>query len=471
MNDLLEHRPPRRFTSVFSTITILIFMPFLLYALSQTAELLTRAFGKPANIIVHTDIQLHPVQTDYLFAFAQGGEEPNDMLAPVLPEVRALNPRYIRIDHIYDYFNVVQKDGETLTFDFSRLDLAVNSIIATGATPVLSLSYMPSAIAKDGVIINPPNNWDEWALVVKKTIEQYSGISNKNLNNVYYEVWNEPDLAQFGSWKLQGEKSYLTLYRYAAIGAGNAENVNRFYLGGPSTTGLYRNWIFGLMNSGLRVDFFSWHSYLENPKEFAKDQEEISSWLVSSPTYYFLPRLITEYGFTGAKDSRYSTMYAAAHAAAVFRQTVSINPPIMFAFQVKDGPNQTDGWGLLEHESKGKGTKPRYNLYPFIREMNGTRLELLGEGTWVTALATIRDGVIRLMLVNFNHQVSKSENVPIIFARLQPGEYSYTEKFLLGRDVTTTVSVGNTQSLYKEIFMPANSLAIIELRSNTPVVN
>jgi len=60
---------------------------------------------------------------------------------------------------------------------------------------------MPGVIAKDGNIINPPNDWNEWTLVVQKTIEHYSGKNDRNMNGVYYEVWNEPDLAQFGGWK------------------------------------------------------------------------------------------------------------------------------------------------------------------------------------------------------------------------------------------------------------------------------
>ena len=64
-----------------------------------------------------------------------------------------------------------------------------------------------------------------------QTIEHY-GSKTKNINGIYYEVWNEPDLAQFEDGNTE-EKNYLTLYQYASTGARRTQNVNTFYLGGP----------------------------------------------------------------------------------------------------------------------------------------------------------------------------------------------------------------------------------------------
>lgn len=463
MENPLERQASPKITNFVSTLALLILLPLLVLGVFNSIQQLLRALGTPADIIVNTDIRLDTIRTDYMSAFAQGGEEAKDMLAPVVNDIKLLRPKLIRLDHIYDSYNVVSRSGNgTLSFDFSRLDEAVTTILQTGALPVFSLSYMPQAIAKDGSIINPPTNWDEWALVVQKTIEHYSGRTNRNLTGVYYEVWNEPDLAQFGSWRLTGEKNYITLYRYASRGAQNSRNVNQFFIGGPSTTGLYKNWIFALVQSGARVDFFSWHSYLKNPRQFAIDKRNIASWLTAYPQYSFLPQLITEFGFTGAKDSRYGTMYSAAYTASVFRHTAVGSPAYLFSFQLKDGPNQSDGWGLIGHETNGKIRKPRYSVYPFIRDMAGTRLELLGEGSWVQGIATVRDNIIRVMLINFNHESNKSENVPVTFNKLAPGNYAYRERFLLGRNVTFNESVTDT-SLVKQVFMPANSVAILEL--------
>lgn len=461
---ILLRQATGRTMSVISYAALLVFLPLFIFIVGQTVTLLTRATGMPANILVDAGTRLEAINTDFIHAFAQGGEESNDMLASVAGDVRALKPRVIRLDHLYDHYNVVGRDGGNLTFDWSKLDAAVNTIISTGAKPMFALSYMPGVIAVDGNIINPPNDWNEWALVVQRTIEHYSGRSGKNLSGIYYEVWNEPDLAQFGAWKMGGDKNYLTLYRYAAIGAANAQNVNAFFLGGPATTGLYKNWILGLVNSGSRVDFFSWHSYLSNPKQFATDQKNIISWLLPHPTYTLLPKLITEFGFTGNKSTGYGGMYGAAHAAAVIRQLISGGPTYLFTFQLKDGPNQSDGsgWGLISHDDNGLKKKPRYQVTSFVDTMAGTRLLLTGEGSWVTGFSTIRDDVVRIFLVNFDANGSHTEQVPVKVTNLPPGTYQLRTRLLAGRDTTTTHAV-EVGTLATDILMPAQSVAMLEL--------
>lgn len=464
MSNILTRRTPPRIIQIVSLVALLIFLPLLLFGMREVVTLISRATGTPANIVVNTTLNLEQLDLSFYHAFSQGGEESTDMLAPVVTEVRELKPKLIRLDHLYDHYDVVGRDGSGLTFNWTRLDAAVDTILATGAKPLLALSYMPTVIAKAGVIINPPNNWDEWALVVQKTIEHYSGRTGKNLQGVYYEVWNEPDLAQFGSWKYGGEKSYITLYRYASIGASRAANTNRFFLGGPSTTGLYKSWILALVGSGNRVDYLSWHTYQRDPMRFAKDQEDLISWLLPYPNFTLIPKLITEFGFTGDKSTQYGGLYAAAHAAAVIRQLISGGPTYALSFQPKDGPNQENGsgWGLITHETNGKKKKPRYFIYSFIDAMAGQRISLTGEGTWVTGFASTRDNVIRVLLVNFDTRGTHTENVPVTFGNLTPGTYKLRQRFFLGNDATFTETVSE-QSLTKKIFMPASSILMLEL--------
>jgi hypothetical protein len=460
--NVLERNTNPQITSLVSFITVLFFLPLLLFATYQSVILITRAVGTPANVLVDTKAVLEPIKTDFYHAFAQGGEESEDMIGPVLSETRALNPKLIRIDHIYDYYNVVGGSGGGMSFDFSRLDAAVNTILGAGAKPLLSLSYMPPSIAKGGAVINPPNDWNDWATVVAKTIEHYSGKGEKNLGGVYYEVWNEPDLGSFGSWKLSGEKNYLTLYQYAAEGAKRAANTNWFYLGGPATTGLYKNWIMALAGSGYRTDFFSWHSYLADPKRFTTDQENFITWMLPYPWHTLKPTLITEFGFTGDKSSLYNSTYAAAYTAAVIRQMISGGPSYLFSFEIKDGPGQSNGWGLVAHQNAGKKPKPRYWVYSFIDQMVGNRLQVTGEGTWVTGFASKNEKTIRLFLVNFDRSGSHVETVPIKFTNLDPGTYTLREHFLFGTDTSSEKAI--PEGVYEEkLYMGSQSVVILEL--------
>ena len=465
MTNFLEQQTKPKLTKIVAVIALLVFMPLLLFGTQEIVTLLTKASGTPARIIVNTKLTLEELDVNFYHAFAQGGEEPGvNMIKPVTDQVRSLRPKLIRIDHIYDQHHVVSKSGGQLSFDWSNLDESVNTILATGAKPLLTLSYMPAAIAKDGNIINPPNDWNDWATVVQKTIEHYSGHSGKNLSGVFYEVWNEPDLAQFGGWKYGGEKNYITLYQYASTGARRAQGVNTFYIGGPATTGLYKSWIIALINSGSRIDFLSWHTYQRDPAKYDQDQQDIISWLLPYPSYTLIPKLITEFGFTGDKSPGYGTMYAAAHTAAVIRQLISGGPTYAFSFQPKDGPLQSagNGWGLITHEDNGLKPKPRYYIYNFIDGMAGKRVSLSGEGTWVTGFASTKNDVLRVLLVNYDINGTHSEVVPVTFGNLDPGKYTYRQRFFLGQDVKITEEASES-AIQKNILMPASSIVMLEL--------
>lgn len=463
MSVLIRH-VGTRVTSVISLLALLVFLPLFLFVIQQTYTLLSRAAGKPANIIVDAKLPQESVKTDFYHAFAQGGEQSGDMLASITDDVRALKPKIIRLDHIYDNYRIVSRDGAGLRFDWSGLDQSIRTIQSTGAKPLLSLSYMPDVIAKDGVITNPPNDWNEWAFVVQKTIEHVSGKGGLNISGAWYEVWNEPDLEQFGKWGLSGDKNYLTLYRYAAAGASNAAGVNAFSLGGPATTGMYVNWIKALVETGTRLDFFSWHSYLADPLRFTTDQRSLIQTLLPYPEYTLRPKLITEFGFSGAKSTAYGTSYAAAYTAAVVRQLISGGPTYLFTFELKDGPQQSsgDGWGLITNDDNGLKKKPRYYVYGFLDAMSGTRLTLSGEGSWVTGFASASNEVIRIMLVNFDAQGSHTETVPVAIQNLNPGVYTVRQRFLLGRNTEETVELKET-TLTAQVIMTPQSVAILEV--------
>jgi hypothetical protein len=464
MSNILTRAVKPKMVSLISLLALLFFMPLLIIATGRIASLITRAAGTPANVIVNTALELETLNLDFYHAFSQGGEATVNMLKPVLNETKALKPKVIRIDHIYDAFSIVGKSDDQLSFNWTGLDDAVSTILATGATPVLSLSSMPPAIAKEGNIINPPDNWNDWAVVVQKTIERYSGRNNKNIPGIYYEVWNEPDSAQFGGWRTYGDKNYLTLYQYASAGAGKAQNTNNFFLGGPATTGLYKEWVLAMVKSGYRLDFLSWHTYRSDPQQYRKNQEDIIQWLLPYPNVTLIPKLITEFGFTGEKSPLYGTPYAAAYTAAVIRQLINGGLQYALSFEPVDGPNQQSGigWGLITHPDNGKKPKPRYWIYSFMDEMAGKRISMSGEGTFVTGFASKRGDTIRVMLVNFDSNGSHSETVPVTFGNLIPGTYTYRQRYFLGQDVTVKEAV-TEKSLTKKIYMPPSGVVLLEV--------
>lgn len=471
MKEEFSYMKKRSLTQQLVQIGLLIALLFLLplfVLTSQTVQTyFIRAFGVDAKLVVdvtRTNGQLEPVWQ----LFAQGGEESADMIAPVMAEVTQLNPRYIRIDHIFDHFDVVSRGGDgKLILSFAKLDPLITSIIKTGAKPFISLSYMPPALGTTGDITGKPKDWNEWKHIVQQTIEHISGKTNRNLTDVYYEVWNEPDL--FGNWRTYGDKNYLTLYEYAALGAREAQSTNAFKFGGPATTKLYKNWVREFAKSvtekSLPLDFISWHLYSTNPLDYAENIADAREWLTEFPQLAQVPLIISEWGLDSNVNPRYDTKFAGAHTTAVIRQLIPTRTQA-YSFELVDGRDPEGNalwgrWGLITHPSFGATPKLRYEVFKLLNRLVGDLLIVTGEGTWVTAIATKDNQTIRILLTNYDANESHVEKTPLTISNLQNGTYTITQTRLGSQATTRSEVISGT--FQTELIMPVNSVLLIEL--------
>ncbi|MBU0618945.1 hypothetical protein KKD62_01790 [Patescibacteria group bacterium] len=452
-------------------VILVISLPFSVKLVKKITQLISLGRPRLADIVV--DISRSPsIFKKPWQNLAQGGEEPQPMLGQIIPEIKALNPQYIRLDHLYDFYDVVQKNEGRLTYNWSGLDQAVDQILATGAKPFLALSYMPPAIAHDGNPISNPTNWYEWQAVIKATVEHFSGVNQRNINDVYYEVWNEPDL--FGYYKTYGDKNYLDLYRFAQAGAQSAVNVNPFKIGGPATTALYKNWVETMIKTALkenwRLDFISWHQYHPDTDLIEEDFIHAREWLFAYIDDLTSKELIiSEWGYDSENNPVYDQQLGAIHCLS--GSIKSINKiGKLFSFEIKDGRSPDNQpfwgrWGLLTHQDFGSEKKPRYWALNWLNRLGEKRIPLSGEGSWVRGTVSKEDnGEIRLLLVNYDPQGQHSEAVPISFINLANGKYVYTQEFFLGQKTDPLTEEITTNELKKVIFMPANTALLITLK-------
>lgn len=429
-----------------------------------------QASGENANIFVDTKAVLGPMRRPWR-NLAQGGEGFSWRLRPLIPQVKELHPEYIRLDHIYDFYDIVKGTPGNITFDFTKFDKVIDDILAVGAKPYIALSYMPPAISS-GDILATPVRWSDWQLVVQKTVEHVSGT--KHISDVYYEVWNEPDL--FGGWKYYGNKNYLTLYNYAAQGASAARGVQPFKIGGPAITALYKEWFSALMKNtiatGVRMDFFSWHRYNLNLDQFKTDMFNAKSWLAEFPQLEPSMELhITEWGHDSNNNGGYDTNYGAAHTVAGAIEMVNVVDRA-FAFEIQDGKDPKGQkywgrWGLFTDETSGATAKPRYAALRMLDRISTQRLQTLGKGTWVKALAALTPtGSTQVVLANFDSHSGHAEVVPITFQNIDPGEYTVKKEFLGGQFQVDTVATTEA-TLRVQVPMTPNSVSFIELTQTT----
>ncbi len=432
-------------------------------------EFFGQAEGVNASLVIDTQAVLGPMPRPWR-NLAQGGEDHNWRIDQLSGQIAALKPAYIRLDHIYDFYEIVQGGPGNVTFNWTKFDLVLDDILKTGAKPYLALSYMPPAISS-GDILAYPTNWADWQLVVQKTIEHVSGT--KGIRDVYYEVWNEPDL--FGSFKYYGDKNYLTLYAYASAGAKNARGALPFKLGGPATTALYKNWFDAwakaCTDNQWRCDFFSWHRYSNNLNQFADDMATVKSWVQAYPQLEpTLEFQITEWGHDSENHSGYDSQYSAAHTVAG-AIAMSNRVERAFVFEIQDGKDPQGQiywgrWGMFTHNDFGANSKPRYRALRMLDSIADQRLQITGLGSWVKALAAKNtNNETEIIIANFDPKATHSETVPLTFLNIEPGTYTLNKESLNGSKQSQQIAT-DAAVLKTEVFMAVNEVAKLKLSKN-----
>ena len=454
-------------------VVLFLTLPVVVDLANKETNLLTKAYinitGKKANLYVDVGSG-DPEITRSWVNLAQGGEERGGMFEEIIPQIQYLKPNYIRIDHIYDFYDVVGKDDKgNLIYNWEKLDSEIFDIIASGAKPFLSLSYMPSVIST-GSEVDIPVSWKMWQNVVKNTIEHISGTDGLGISDVYYEVWNEPDL--FGDFKMAREKDYRYLYKYAALGSKEAQNTLPYKFGGPGITALYKAWFDGLLSfagkENLRLDFFSWHRYSRNLGAYETDLKNLYLWSKTHPGSDRLEYIISESGITSENSPEYDGLLSAIHTLSLYAMTADINNLKVFTFEIKDGPGESQfwgRWGLLTHEKFGEPVaKPRYEAFDFLNSMQGDIISVEGHGTWVKALATISENSLKLLIVNYDPFGKRFENVPIVIENLPYNNVILRTREFLGETKEFDIFLGHHKWKTSYLMKP-NSAVILEITS------
>ncbi len=416
-------------------LVLLLFLPVLIALIEQVTHSFSRAASVAPNIVV----DISKAEGTFPAAhrgLSQGGEEQGRMFARIIPKLRDLGVRYIRIDHIYDSYDVVKKADNRIVLDFSKLDATVGDIVASGALPFFSLSYMPPAISSDGTILGAPGNWDAWAGIVRATVQHYSGRGLFNLSGVYYEVWNEPDL--FGRFTMGGEKDYGKLYLYAARGATSASDTNPFLFGGPAITHPDATWIGNFLQfisqTNTRLDFLSYHRYGPDPSLYEQDISVVRGVTKRFPSFASIPLVLSEWGPDSEINPIYDQESSAAFTLVTIRRIVD-KMALLMPFGVKDGPSPNGQalwgrWGILTHDAFGAKPKPRYEALRLLSALNGQRVKVTGEGTYVEAFAAVENNRVRVLVAYYDPQNPVDQLVPITIKGLINGTYSYQERNL-----------------------------------------
>ncbi|GIH18927.1 GH39 family glycosyl hydrolase [Rugosimonospora africana] len=169
---------------------------------------------------------------------------------------------------LHDDNDVVRRgrDG-SVTYCFDRVDAIYDQLLDIGIRPVVELSFMPAALARDAQqtvftyrgIISPPADWSEWRALITAFAEHLIGrYGIDEVAQWSFEVWNEPNLVVFWTGTVE---EYLRLYEESARALKAVDP--RLAVGGPSTAAA--EWIERLAahaeHADVPLDFVTSHTY------------------------------------------------------------------------------------------------------------------------------------------------------------------------------------------------------------------
>ncbi len=196
------------------------------------------------------------------FALGQGGLSSDPMWADRMPEVRAVQPRIVRL-FIQEYFDVMPEKGK---YDWHKLDDAVSLIIQTGASPLMSIDIKPAALFPTvDESVTDPSDYGAWEALISAMVSHYK---SRGQSIAFWEVANEPDIGENGGcpYKFTPE-GYVRYYEHTVAAIRKADPDAK--VGGPALANPESPILPALLKAcqsrNIPLDFVSWHIYNSDP--------------------------------------------------------------------------------------------------------------------------------------------------------------------------------------------------------------
>jgi xylan 1,4-beta-xylosidase len=224
------------------------------------------AIAAPAQTTAQVQVvfseRLGPLNIDRM-ALGQGGLSEQPMWDDRVAEVRALKPRLIRL-FIQEYFDLLPERGR---FHFETLDRSVDTILRTGAEPLMCICFKPRALFPEiNHDIVEPQDYAAWEELIFNLV---SHSRQRSARIRYWEVANEPDIGEDGGCPYRFKPdSYGRYYGHTAAAILRADPEAR--VGGPALASVRSPLLPALLDAASTnnapLHFVSWHIYSSDPK-------------------------------------------------------------------------------------------------------------------------------------------------------------------------------------------------------------
>ena len=212
-----------------------------------------------------------------------------------LPSQRMVDTR-----HIFKDFSADENDPSN--YDFAFTDVLIGKIKACGAETIYRLGASIEHTEKKYFVF-PPDDFEKYARICLNIIRHYiSGWADGFYYDLkYFEIWNEPDLFE-KMWNGGTPEQYYKFYEILT------KMIKKEYpeaqVGGYAGCNAYCEEYFDgffehIKKTGAPIDFFSYHIYADDLRDFVKLNEHVNRKL-NAHGYAELPVILDEWNiFTG----------------------------------------------------------------------------------------------------------------------------------------------------------------------------
>lgn len=215
------------------------------------------------QVTVSLSERLGPMHIERM-ALGQGGLSQEPMWDNRIAEIRALRPAVIRL-FIQEYFDLLPAPGR---YHFETLDRSVDTILATGAEPIMCICFKPKGLfpVVDQDLVEP-NDYGQWEELIFRMVRHYK---ERDPRIRYWEVANEPDIGESGGCPYRFQPENYTRYYKRTVDAILRADPNAL-VGGPALAWVRSPILPRLLEfcekERVPLHFVSWHIYSSSPQQ------------------------------------------------------------------------------------------------------------------------------------------------------------------------------------------------------------
>jgi xylan 1,4-beta-xylosidase len=354
------------------------------------------------QITVSLEDRLGPMQIDHM-ALGQGGLSAEPMWDSRIAEIRSLQPSMIRL-FIQEYFDLLPEPDR---YHFGVLDRSVDTILKTGAEPLMCICFKPRALFPEiNQDVVEPSDYDRWEKLIFNLVRHYK---DKNAGIRYWEVANEPDIGESGGCPYRFKpESYLRYYKHTVDAIVRADPDAR--VGGPALANVHSPILPALLEFSetqkVPLHFVSWHIYSSSPQQIRGTIDYVNELLKKYPSTNaetildewnmdlsnppedprFQPCFVAEVIWQ-MKQARldYSCYYHIRDYHVSFEPFARFMSPRGTAFMYKWWNRRPQYDGLFDYQNT---VRPTYFTFKLLSRLTGERLRLTSSSDTVRGLAS-----------------------------------------------------------------------------------